>query len=162
MILKVNYSIKLTTIVLRPANIKDIDVLYKWVNNSDSIKNKLLTQEKIAFSTHKMWLENVLKSDLIKIFIIERRGNPIGNIKVKETSNFDIDIFIIKSERNKGYAKEALNYIINLLIKDNKDLVIEVNVSKKNISSLNLFNSCGFKRLSDDGKFYKLRFKFSS
>ena len=162
MILKINYSINLTTIVLRPANIKDIDLLYKWVNNRDSIKNKILTQEKIAFSTHKKWLENALKSDLIKIFIIERLGNPIGNIKLKKKSNFDIDIFITKSERNKGYAKEALNYLINLLVKDNKDLIIEVDVSKTNINSLNLFNSCGFKILTDDGKFYKLRFTFSS
>ena len=160
--MKVNYSVNLATVVLRPANIKDIDLLYNWVNDKDSIKNKLLTREKIDFSTHKMWLEDALKSELIKIFIIEKFGNPIGNIKIKEESTFDIDIFITKSERNKGYAKETLNHVIYLLIKDNKEVVIEVNVSKTNINSLDLFNSCGFKRLSDDGKFYKLRFAASS
>ena len=142
---------------VRHANNDDVKNLFKWFNSLDSIKYKYITKTKILFIDHKKWFEAVLKSSREKIFIIEKNGLSIGNIRLKITQYIDVDIYIIKKERKKGYAKLVLSDFIRILKKIDKKSIFEVLVSKANLPSLRLFNSCGFKVLGVKKNFYRLR-----
>jgi RimJ/RimL family protein N-acetyltransferase len=142
---------------IRLANNNDAKSLFEWFNSSDSMKYKYITKTKILFIEHKKWFECLLKSSSDKIFIIEKNGLPIGNIRLKVTQYIDVDIYIINDERKKGYAKLVLSNFIRILKKIDKKSIFEVLVSKVNLPSLRLFKSCGFKVSGFEKNFYKLR-----
>lgn len=55
-----------------------------------------------------------------------------------------IDVFTNKNYRNKGYSYNLLKEIIN----DNKDKNITLEVSKENISAINLYKKAGFEEVA--------------
>lgn len=55
-----------------------------------------------------------------------------------------IDVFTNKNYRNKGYSYSLLKEIIN----DNKDKNITLEVSKENISAINLYKKVGFEEVA--------------
>lgn len=55
-----------------------------------------------------------------------------------------IDVFTNKNYRNKGYSYSLLKEIIN----DNKDKNITLEVSKENISAINLYKKAGFEEVA--------------
>jgi len=48
-------------IFLRPAKLKDKNLLFEWVNSNDSIKFKIKTNKKINFIDHEEWFVERLK-----------------------------------------------------------------------------------------------------
>mgnify|MGYP001249094624 FL=1 len=150
-------NLTLNDLKIRLANNDDAKSLFEWFNSSDSMKYKYITKTKILFIEHKKWFQTVLKSSSEKIFIIEKNGLSIGNIRFKITQYIDVDIYIIKKERKKGYAKLVLSDFIKILKKIDKKSIFEVVVSKANLPSLRLFYSCGFKVLGVKKNFYRLR-----
>ena len=90
---------------LRLARIKDIDLIYNWVNKEDSISNKLLTNNVISQLEHKEWFENSIKNKNRFIWIIEEENRNIGQLRfdIKDMHNrCFIDIYIDKEYRNKN------------------------------------------------------------
>jgi len=142
---------------IRLANNNDAKSVFEWFNSLDSLHYKYITKTKIIFIEHKKWFESLLKSSSEKIFIIEKNGLSIGNIRFKKNIYFDIDIYIIQEERKKGYAKLVLINFIKIFKQIEKKTIFEVLVSKANLPSLKLFTSCGFKVSGVKKNFYKLR-----
>ena len=142
---------------IRLANNNDAKSVFEWFNSLDSLQYKYITKTKIIFIEHKKWFESLLKSSSEKIFIIEKNGLSIGNIRFKKNIYFDIDIYIIQEERKKGYAKLVLINFIKIFKQIEKKTIFEVLVSKANLPSLKLFTSCGFKVSGVKKNFYKLR-----
>ena len=79
-------------------------------------------------------------------FVIDLKGTQIGFIDLFDynTGSAGVGVIIIKDYRNKGFAKEALNLLIDytFLILDMKQL--HASVTKDNLASIKLFISCRF------------------
>ena len=123
--------------------------LYDWVNNNDSLEQKLNTNTKISFEHHVKWFNQRIDDKYTYIWIIEKdKINSIGQIRFEKKIDkyFDIDIYIIQSERKKGIAKCALKLALNKMPSG----VFRAIVKKNNYSSFNLFSSCRFKVKYED------------
>ncbi|MBX2931339.1 MAG: GNAT family N-acetyltransferase [Chitinophagaceae bacterium] len=80
----------------------------------------------------------------------KEKGKLIGDCAIKlqqnDTRIAEIGITISPSEQRKGFAKEVLNGILNFLFETkNIHRVVEI-VDAKNIASIKLLNSIGFKQ----------------
>ena len=97
-------------IFIRPACLKDIHILFKWVNSNDSIKFKIQTNKKISFVDHEEWFEERLIDKNTFIWIIEDNNIPIGQIRFQYSKHdfYEVDIFIMTKYRKLGVASLAL------------------------------------------------------
>jgi len=79
-------------------------------------------------------------------FVIDLKSNPIGFIDLFNYTNTGVGIGIIISKyyRNKGFAKEALTIMIDYIFITLGLKKIKAIISKDNLGSIKLFNSCGF------------------
>ena len=144
---------------LRLARIKDIDLIYNWVNKEDSISNKLLTNNVISQLEHKEWFENSIKNKNRFIWIIEEENRNIGQLRfdIKDMHNrCFIDIYIDKEYRNKNYAKKAINEAIDYIKSNNNINCFVAKVLKSNFNSLKFFKKLGFKEYKKFNTYYEL------
>tara|TARA_Y100001970_G_scaffold253446_1_gene328227 strand:+ start:489 stop:929 length:441 start_codon:yes stop_codon:yes gene_type:complete len=134
---------------LRCANKKDTNILLKWVNNFDSISNKLVNQGPITLYEHKNWLYERLNDTNTYIWIVEnKKYNPIGQIRFekKNSTYYDVDIYIVNEERKKELATKALTEAIKI----SKNLPLRAIVKKNNLPSYRFFAKNGFLIKSED------------
>ena len=130
---------------IRRAEIEDEDLLYKLVNKEDSLRWKLKTTTKIDKSEHKKWFNENLSNKFCRIWIIQNNKENIGQVRIKLIKNIaDIDIYLLKKFRGKGYASKSLIRAIEQFSQDFDLNYFRAFVHKENISSINLFKKNGF------------------
>ena len=66
-------------------------------------------------------------------------------------------ISLDKDFHRKGFAKEALNHLIQILKNDFGSKVIQVSVDPRNVASIQLFKSMNFKQTALNVKAFELR-----
>ena len=142
-------------ISIHNVSLDDCLLLYSWVNNEDSIKNKLATSKKVLLNEHKKWFKDRIDDPNTFIWIIkDNYNNKIGQIRFQMSQDefYDIDIYIIKTARRAGIASKAIemaqvqanNYPLRAIIK------------KNNHKSYAYFLSNGFKLISEDKELWQL------
>ena len=125
---------------IRLARIEDEDLLYELVNKEDSLRWKRKTRNKINKSEHKKWFNESLSNKFCRIWIIQNDKENIGQVRIKLIKNIaDVDIYLLKNFRGKGYASKSLIRAINHFSKDFDLIYFRAFVHKENISSINLF-----------------------
>ena len=146
--------------IIRLAKKSDIWIIYNWVNQIDSIKNKLITKTKISRPEHKGWYENSLKNKNRYIWIVEEKHIALGQIRFdidEEQKLCFIDIYIDKKHRKNNFGQKALYKAIEL-VKSNSSLNYCVAlVLKSNLTSLKFFYSLGFSIYKSKYSYYDLR-----
>ena len=135
-------------ILLRPLLDTDLDFLFKIENNKENWK---FGGEKKQYS--KKELETYISNSKIDIniakqyrFVIDLKEIPIGFIDLFNytTASTGVGIIVDKEYRNQGFAKEALNLLIDYAFFALNINQLHAIVTKENIVSVKLFNSCGF------------------
>lgn len=136
---------------LRALEPNDVETLYQWENDTTIWK---VSQTMAPFSKHILtqYLANahqdIFTAKQLRL-IIEKEEEAIGTIEL-----FDYDpmhqragvgIWIANvSEREKGYAKEALQLMISYSFKHLKIHQLYCNISSSNKASVNLFSGLDF------------------
>ena len=132
---------------IRLARFEDARTILNWVNQSDSLSWKLKNNGKIKKIDHEKWLRKTLLNYKSRIWIIEdEKKNNIGQIRIdliKKLAN--IDIYVQKEFRSKGYALRSLKEAIKYFSSDFNCVRFLAIVNKKNFVSANLFVKCGIK-----------------
>ncbi len=146
------------TITLRAPEPEDLDILYLWENNTSiwRISGTLVPFSKFIL---KQYIENAGK-DIFETkqlrLIIELNSNcrPLGAIDLFEFDPYHrragIGILIAEqSDRRKGYAREALetimDYCFNVLLLHQ----LYCNVAEGNKESIKLFTAAGFSSVGE-------------
>lgn len=138
-------------IALRALEPSDLDLLYDWENDSSIWK---VSQTITPFSRHVLskYLDNanqdIFTSKQLRL-MIKKKNLSIGTIELFDydpvNSRAGVGIWIAEeSEREKGYAKEALRLIIEYSFKHLKLNQLYCNISSTNKISINLFSSLDF------------------
>lgn len=146
--------IKGLQVALRATEPNDADILYNWEND---IKLWSVSNSQIPFS--KFTIEefvNAAHQDIytnkqLRLMIVSTANHE--TLGVIDLFEFDpqhnrcgLGIFVAENVRGKGIAKESIelikNYVFNIL--HLKQLFVHVNAS--NLSSLQLFEKCGFEK----------------
>lgn len=90
---------------IRNAAISDCRLIYEWVNDPE-VRQNSINQKNIEWRDHQSWFKEKINSPTTKIFILEYKGIPIGQIRfdfVKDS--WEIDYSISKNYRGKGFGK---------------------------------------------------------
>jgi diamine N-acetyltransferase len=145
---------KYKELILRACEPEDIELLYCWENDTSmwQLSNTLSPFSKY---TLKKYIEtssgSIYEDGQLRLMItIESSGSTIGTIDLFDFDPFNqragIGILIAdENERRKGYAKMALEAIIDYSFKRLKLHQLYCNIISDNLKSLKLFKGKGFK-----------------
>lgn len=137
---------------LREAVKEDMDLLYRWANDSEVRKNAFHT-EQIPLCTHKVWFENMLKDkNVLQYILVETREEScekvrnIGQIRFSlEGDRAIIDYSIANEMRGKGFGVKIIRMAEEKLRHTRKEIVLCVaEVKDQNIASRGVFEKCGY------------------
>jgi diamine N-acetyltransferase len=140
--------LKGNNILLRPLKVSDLNFLFEIENNKENWKygteNKQYTKEELT-----NYIANA-KQDIATAgqfrFVIDLENTPIGFIDLFDytTNSAGVGVIIAKNYRRRGFAKEALELLIDYATNTLKIEKLHCNIQKDNFASINLFTSCGF------------------
>ncbi|WP_120495671.1 GNAT family N-acetyltransferase [Kiloniella sp. EL199] len=148
---------------IREAVFDDWEKLLEWVNSPESLSNKKLTVQTILESDHKRWLESVLGTDNIHLFMILDQDQPVGQMRFQEqgqqSASFVIDIYIEQVFRGRDLAFKALTAGMQRLRKLHAPsaLIFVAVVKTTNTASLSLFRKLDFILDKEDADFSTLK-----
>lgn len=138
-------------IIIRAAEPKDASLIYKWENDQEIWR---VSETYMPYSLYQIEEFLLNNSDLFSIrqirFIIERKEDN-KNIGCIDLYDFDpihmragVGILLQKEFRKQGYAKEALELLIDYCFKTLMLKQIYCLIDVLNIDSINLFTKIGF------------------
>lgn len=148
------------SIVLRPAAPSDVSLLFDWVNRPDSLSNKLQTQAPITPARHRAWFAERLADPDSAIWIAERDGEPLGQVRLqRKGGGLEVDIYIAAQARRGRLGGLALAQAARLAAVRWPGVPLLARVKPANRASHRLFLGCGYTVVADrpDQVVYELR-----
>lgn len=154
-------------VIIRPFELGDEELLYKWWNDSEMMEHSGLafgTLQSKEFIKNKVVNEvnngSICKNDK-KCFMICKKEDltPIGEINYNsydsrnQKAEFGIKI-CDKNEQSKGYGEDALNHFIDFMFKNLNLNKIELTTMIDNIRAQNMYKKLGFKEIGIIRKAY--------
>ena len=144
---------KKNTFSCRRENEEDINIFFKWANDS-KVRKAAFKTNKISWSTHKNWYYKKIKSKKTSLFIIKKNGIPIGQTRFEKEKNFiNISYSLSRKFRRLGLGKKLLSVAIKKLKKQKRTILIG-KVKKNNIRSAKVFKSLGFRSILKNKIYY--------
>ena len=139
-------------IELRPLEPEDIELLYKWENDSSLWE---FSNSKTPFSKHilRIYIENSFKdiyeAKQLRLIIQTKDKRPVGAIDLFDFDPYHqragIGILIYKNEdRRQGFASDALQALENYSYNVVGIRQLYANISADNTTSISLFKKAGF------------------
>ena len=130
---------------LRKAADEDIDLLFRWANDSAVRKNSFNSNH-IAYEAHRAWFNNILNTDDIIQYIMMDGNIPVGQIRLNiENDDAIISYSIALEYRGKGYGHAIIRLAEDEIKTKHTNIKRMVaNVKPDNIASNKLFIDEGF------------------
>ena len=137
---------------LRLAVASDVKLLFEWVNTPSSLKNKEKSSAPIEWSAHQKWFNKRLNNPNVRIWIVERNKQAIGQVRVEYDNNkLLIDIFIDSLFKGNDYGLKALKLLIKQCQATYPGVPLHAIIKNENYPSLNLFRRADFQEVGSDG-----------
>jgi diamine N-acetyltransferase len=139
-------------VFLRALEPEDASVIYAWENNPE-IWHLSNTLTPFSLHTIKKYIDSIqdiyADKQLRLMICLNNTNKPVGTIDLFDfdanNSRCGLGILIAeKSDRNKGYAKEALHLVIDYTFNVLFLNQLYCNIIKGNKFSIHLFSSAGF------------------
>lgn len=140
------------TLHLRLADNGDAERLFAWVNNADSLANKRLTRATIPWESHLDWLAGILRNPAARLWILERAGNPVGQLRLAPDRDGRrlVDIYVAPEARQSGLAAASLRLALAQAAQIWPREPVFAEVLTQNQPSHRLFRALGFQQVRDD------------
>jgi diamine N-acetyltransferase len=140
--------LKYREIELRALKDSDLDFLIELENDKE---NWQFGSENKQYSNHELsdYIKNA-KTDITIAkqyrFVIDFHSSPIGFIDLFDytINSANIGVIISRDYRRKGFAKDALNLLINYAFHTLNLSKLNCTIKKNNIPSIRLFSSFNF------------------
>ena len=140
---------------LRALEPSDIDLLYQWENDMEiwHLSNTVEPFSRFVLEQYIMSAEQDIYTNKQLRLMIDKTEQDKDRKTIGSIDLFDFDpsnrragigILIIKSERRKGHALEALKLLLEYCFETLHLHQVFCNISTDNTSSLNLFKKCDF------------------
>jgi diamine N-acetyltransferase len=140
-------------IFLRAPEPDDVDLLYKWENNTAlwRVSNTIAPFSRFAIEQYVLNAGNDIfatRQLRLMICLADQTALPIGAIDLFDfdphNSRAGVGIVIIDEFRNLGYASEALGVLIDYCFQLLGIHQLYCNISADNATSIRLFEEAGF------------------
>lgn len=138
-------------IVLRPLSYADKEMLFKWRNMPFLIPDSA-SGRMVSWEEHCRWFDKVTHQKLTKIFIIQQRNQPIGQLRFEHIKNnqYQISIYLLEKYTGQGLGPVSLKNGMDVMIKNGGQVEFMAVVKKGNHPSYSLFKRAGFQETNDD------------
>lgn len=141
-------------ILLRPATMADARLLFDWANTPDSLAGKEHTDGPIPWEQHRRWLSERMTDDGTMIRVVEHGGALAGQVRLQRRGGvFDVDIYIVPTERRRGLAAAAISAAVEELERNAPGASVRARVGIDNGASRRLFERLGFELSGRDDAF---------
>lgn len=127
-------------IELRPIVYKDWDILLDWANDISTRRNSI-NQHMISEKEHLKYIQRVLNSDDINVYILEVDGIPVATIRDSLHENF-IELSYNVSPHHRGKRLSVLLMDVYLYGRSGNFLC---RIKNQNKPSISMVKRCGFK-----------------
>jgi Acetyltransferases, including N-acetylases of ribosomal proteins len=139
-------------ISLRALEPEDLEVLYKWENDSRLWQNGSTIAPYSKFVLHdylKNSLHDIFQSRQLRLIVEEKKsGKPIGTIDLFDYDPINqragIGILLDEDFRNRGYGAETLHLIEDYAFRFLQLNQLYAHIPASNIPSMKLFEKCGY------------------
>ena len=130
---------------VRPVEATDVELLWHWANDPD-VRRFSFSPEKIPLQSHAEWFRRIIASASSRIYVIERGGVPIGQVRYDRVSpdEAEIDISIAAEHRGQGYGPLALELTGNRARGELEVQRVVGIVVESNVGSCAAFQKAGF------------------
>lgn len=93
---------------------------------------------------------SVVFDHTINVLLYDSKNNPIGYGHIEyEDGVYWLGVCVIEKEKGKGFGKKILQYLIHK--SEHRNIkAIRLSVDKNNIGAIRLYNSFGFKKISEN------------
>lgn len=140
-------------------NIDNINCEYlSWINDLEVMQYSEHRYVKQDFKTAADYITKIYKSNNMIFSIITSNGKHIGNITLRfDNYNLNVAISILIGNKDywgKGYAKDAINVVLDWLRKNTNMLYITAGTMKLNTPMIRVFKSLGFELDEVTKKFF--------
>lgn len=145
-------------IMLRRCTYSDMNIIYKWINDS-GVRNNSFNSDYIEYEVHVEWFNEKMNSSNTYMYIILNNNKEIGIARLEKNNSKAIISYLISNEyRGKGYGNEIIDLIKKEAIINNID-VLEAVVKKSNMASRKIFINNGFFEIEENNRYvYLLNF----
>ncbi len=135
-------------VTLRPAAAADCDLLFDWVNRPDSLAASLKTSAPVPRATHEAWLAARLADPESGLWIAEREGAPVGQVRLqRKDAALEVSIYVAATARGAGTATRMLDLARAQAGKRWPGLVLVARIKSDNAASRRLFTRAGYGRM---------------
>ena len=152
-------------IYLRPLEPEDLDVLYKWENDT-RLWNIGSTISPFSRFTLKKYIvdshDDIFNTKQLRMMIVEKKSDdPVGTIDLYEFDSFSnragIGVLIDESYRGNGYASQAVDCMESYAFGHLNIFQLYVYVPETNTASLALFSGSGYQRTAVLKKWLRIK-----
>lgn len=127
---------------LRRALASDVKLLFEWTNDPQA-RNNATNPTPIVWESHVAWMQDILTSELKKLYVLEWNNQPVGQIRfdISEDRSVVISYSIATSWRGLGIGRVMVRMGMDTLPKGSHCIAI---VKPSNIASVRIFEQLGF------------------
>ena len=136
---------------LRAVRKEDAFLLWQWANEPE-VRSNSFHSDAISWEDHLKWFEKKLSAPETRIWILEERHVPVGQIRYDRIGNADtaeISFTVSLNYRGRGIGQKLL-----AMTADQARTELEVGsfrgiVFKKNLASRRIFTNAGFDQIAE-------------
>lgn len=131
----------------KKAIIKDMDLYFKWANDS-LVREHSYQSDLIDFDSHKKWFKSKINNPNCFMFIFENESDEkIGQVRIDklDETNSLISISVAKEHRGKSYAAKLILISSDYFLNKYKNICINAYIKMSNLKSKYIFEKAGFK-----------------
>jgi RimJ/RimL family protein N-acetyltransferase len=131
-------------LALRPAGYGDCEQLRAWRNDPDTVAAS--NGREVEPSEHAAWLEAKLADPGCRLWIVERAGTPIGQVRAERLDGGDVELHIGlgPDARGQGTGTQAIHEAVSKLPSEWGATGVVARVRPDNQASLRAFAKAGF------------------
>jgi len=163
--------IKGKNLVLRALELEDVDILYNWENDQMlwHLSNVITPFSRFALEQYVLNAgQDIFATRQLRLMIDKLVDNKLSTIGLIDLFDFDphnkhagIGIFIVKDERKKGYASEALQMLIDYSFNTLHLHQLYCNITSENKASLKLFEKHHFQMIGNKKEWLNIQNKWA-
>lgn len=133
---------------IRGATINDADILFDWINDSETRENSF-NSGTIDWNDHIQWLKIKLDDPASKIYILKYNEIPVGVVRFEINETTIIGITVAPDHRGMGLGAEILKTACNTFWENHADSILAY-IKKGNVASQRVFEKSGFTFQKED------------
>lgn len=130
---------------IRPARTQDCRLYWRWRNEPSALRH-YFSAKPVPWDFHQKWFQEKTMDPKCKLFILESRNKPVGQIRVDLNGRKmgELHISLDKNARGRGFGSEGILAVANKLFKNGSAKTILAHIKPQNIPSVAAFLKAGF------------------